>query len=398
MIRQSAAESLIKLLGTTTESLEAISNKFNTEYYFNDKLASLTGISLLLTDGLLSFPQQIVAVWILFNEFKNQPIKSHPFGPIFQNLFLAHQANPVYISPQLRDILASILSDKGFSGAEKESINTILSANYNFPAQKEPTIDRSVQITPRISPIIISNTSDAPPSQQISHDEVLIKILTNDSFWSNFEPPFIRPIPDVSQIFEGELCPILSYSSPDFLYDSAACSNVKAPIMMLLAKSADGKLKQQETNRLISEFKKDNSIFDESQFPQNKFATLIENNPDIAKEIVTTLGAKKPQILKQLQCLDITVNSVDVVKTFINSKTAPVDFLQGYAKNSIKLIQGIKDNSTMTRKTRIFCKLMIYFIEIKYPFTEGLVADLNQFCNDLSSMNINEIQKLREAL
>ena len=398
MIRQQTAESLIKFLNTVSEPLESISTKFAAEFDFNDKLSSLTGISLLLTDGLLSFPQQIVAVWILFNEFKTQPIKSHPFGPIFTNMFLAQQANPQSISPQLREILASVLSGKGFNGAEKESINTILSAGFRFPAQREPVIDRIVQTTPRISPVIVSSIPDAPVSQQISHDQVLLKILTNDAFWSNFEPPFIRPIPEVSPIFEGELCPIQSYSSPDFLYDSASNNNVKAPILMLLAKSADGKLKQQETNVLINEFRKDHSIFDENQFPQNKFATLIENNPDIAKEIVATLGAKKPQLLKQLQSLDITVNSVDVVKYFMNRKTAPVDFLQGYARNSIQLIKAIKDNSTMTRKTRIFCKLMCYFKEIQCPFTDGLTADLKQFCSDLSSMNINELQNLRDLL
>ena len=394
MIRHSAAETLVSILNIMDQPLESISTKFNQEYDFNDKLTAITGISLLLTDGLLSFPQQIVAVWILYNEFKTQPIKAHPFGNLFTNLFLSQQT--IILSPQLRDILASVLSGNGFGGAEKESVNSILSASYKFSKQPDPATEKPAHILPRISPVIVSNTPD-PTAEQLTHDQVLLKILENDAFWSNFEAPLIRPIPEISPIFEGELTPIESYNSPEFLYD-AATNSAKNPVLMLLVKAADTKLKQQQVTQLIAEFDKDPSIFDESQFPQNKFAGLIENNPEVAKQVVAKLGARKPQILKQLQALDVTVNSIEVTKHFMTNGNPPEHFLQGYAKNSIKLILGIKDTQTMIRKTRIFCKLMIYLLTTKQKFTDGLVADLKQFCSDLESKNIRETQELKDML
>ena len=392
MIRASLAESLVKFLNINEEPLESISNKFNQELDFNDKLTAITGIYLLLTDDLLSYPQQIVAVWMLYNEFKNQPIKSHPFAPIFTALILSEKK-----SPQLREILVSVMSGNGFGGAEKESVNTILSAGFKFQKLPDPSIERSHVTAPRISPVIVSPQPD-PTAEQLTHDEVLLKILQNDAFWSSFEAPLIRPSPDISPIFEGELTPIESFSSPEFLYDAAANSGTKNPFLMLLVKAADNKLKQQQITSLISEFNKDPSIFDENQFPQNKFASLIENNLDVAKEVVAKLGARKPQILKMLQGLDITVNSIEVVKHFMNNGNPPIDFLQGYARNSIKIIQGIKELQNSMRKTRIFCKFMTYLLSVNIQFTEGLVEDLQQFCKEMAPKNIKETQELLDML
>ena len=396
MIRQSVAESLVQMLNISDASLESISNKFNQEFDFNDRLTALTGISLLLTDGLLSFPQQIVGVWILYNEFKNQPIKSHPFGAIFNTIFLAQQTSP-FVSPQLKDILVSIISGNGFSGAEKESVKTILASGFKFPKMSDPGIERSPNPIVRISPVIVSNQPD-PTAEQLTHDQVLLKILQNAAFWSNYDAPLIRPSPDISPIFPDELSPIESYNSPEFLWDAATNSGTKNLSIMLLAKAADNKLKQQQINSLIAEFNKDTSIFDENQFPQNKFASLIENNVELAKEIVAKIGARKPQILKQLQSLDVTVNSIDVVKNFMLFGNPPADFLQGYARNSIKLIQGIKEVQNSVRKTRIFSKFMGLLISNGKPFTEGLVNDLKQFCNEMASKNIKETRELLEQL
>ncbi|EAY10880.1 hypothetical protein TVAG_012460 [Trichomonas vaginalis G3] len=395
MIRQAVAELVIEILNNGDDTLETVSSKFNADFDFNDRISALTGISLLLTDGLLNYAQQIVGVYILFNEGKSQP--TNPFAYIYQTLLIVHQSNPNFISPQLHEILSSVLNGNGFGPAAKESANTILSAGFTFPSQKEPILDKTPSVTPRISPVIVSNTPDTN-CQHITHDQALLKILTSEIFWSNFEAPFIRPIPEIAPIFEGELSPIYSYATPEFLFDASSTTSAKSSILLLIAKAADTKLKPNESNVLISEFKRDSSIYDESKFPLNRFASLIENNPDVAKEIVVTLGNRKPSILKNLQSLDVTVNSIEVVRHFVLSGSPPADFLQGYAKNSIKLIQSLKDGQSALRKTRIFTKVMSIFKTSNYPFTPELVSDLKAFCTELASKSIKEAQDLLNML
>lgn len=397
MIRPSVAKSVLEILNNVDDSLESIGTKFNSDFDFEDKVQALTGISLLLTDGLLSHSQQIVGIYILFNEGKQQPLKSHPF---IQTLLNVYQSNANYISPQLHEILSSILNGNGFGSASKESANNILSPHFQFPPQKDPIFDKTAAPNPRISPVIVSNTAETN-CQQISHDEALFALLTSEIFWNNFEAPFTRPIPDIAPIFEGEmpeLVPIYSYNTPAFLFDAASTTSAKSSILLLIAKAADTKLKPNETNILISEFKRDTSIFDESKFPPNRFSSLIENNPDVAKEIVVALGNRKPQILKNLQSLDVTVNSIDVVRHFVLSGSPPADFLQGYAKNSIKLIQSLKDGQSALRKTRIFTKVMYIFKTSNYTFTPELVSDLKAFCTELATKNVKEAQDLLSML
>lgn len=397
-MRIGAAETLIGILSSEEELLTDLSARFGNSFDFSDRINALTGTSLLLADGLLDHHQQFVAAWLLFSEYEVSSIQDHPFYCIFTMLHESLFTDPNFCSPQLHDLIQCILKGVNIDSVITQNIFTIFSNGFVFPAASVGrTLISESPDTERVSPIIFTEI-DEPDRPCMTHNEILIQVLQDEAFWSSFEPPYIRHIPDLSPIFPGEPQIVQSFDMPPFLFDEGVTVDSRGAALTLITKATETKLKSGESDSLINELKKDPSLAEEAKISPSKISTLVENNSEVAKEIIVILSPKKPSIVKALLALDVTAASIDVVKHFLISEKTPESFLEDYLTNVIKVISAVRDNQTMGRKARMLCKMMGFVLQNGYQLSDSMCIDLHSFCIDPRIKSLKEAQELDNIL
>lgn len=443
MLRSDAAQQLVSLLSNETDSLASILDQFDELFDFNDRILSLTACSLLILDGLLDHKQQFVAVWILYSEYDlatcsfpaisdsqsekqdNIQITNHPYFSVFKSIFDCFSSKPNIFSPQTCLLVTCILAQENLDFISQEPICKIYSKNFNFPQPKIFWTEDS-KVCERISPVLIafnddqspnsmsanlntnSNTSNFPYTVEsnenniiMSHNEVIIEILQDDTFFSNFEPILIRPVPDVSPIFQGEPEYVHTSENPPFLLDEGLMANSRQIAIELLKKAITKKLRSNEIDSLINHLKKDDgTLIDDAKIPNAKISSLIENNSEIAKYVIQNLIPKKPSVLKILACVEVSAASVDVVRHILTSVPEELtkDFTDNYIANSTKSILSIKDNPTMLRKARIFSKMIGFIVQNGYNLSSSSIFEMNSFCEEPKIRDLKEAKDINEIL
>jgi hypothetical protein len=183
-----------------------------------------------------------------------------------------------------------------------------------------------------------------------------------------------------------------------FVFDEGVIVDSRAAAIALVQKATETKLRQGENDSLVAELRKDPSISDDAKISASKIPNLIEFNPEIAKEVLVATAGKKPALIHVLQNLDITVAVADVVKFLVMNKKAGPNFLEVYISNATKCLVGIRDNQTMLRKARLFCKMMGFIVQNGEKLTPSTVLELNSFCEDPRAKGIKEAQELNGFL
>jgi hypothetical protein len=201
MLSPETATELISLLSNNTDSLSTLSSRFISDFEVRDRLVALTGFSLLLADYFLDHQQQIVALWILYSQFRSIPISDHPFLPLFVTLYYGRNKSPNLCSPQIYDLLACILSTEWPENAVDVSVQTIMSRTFVILAPKH--VSFAFEGHARLSSILTEKVETK--SGAISQPEVLAMILADSALYTEFDPSFIRPDPPLSPIFPEEL-------------------------------------------------------------------------------------------------------------------------------------------------------------------------------------------------
>ena len=386
---KSKAIKLLKILNLTNIPLITVKENFDEIFNLFEKSTLFLSLNYLLLDDLLNFSQQIISIYLIYYEYKNIEIKLHPY----YNLFLIlYQNKKTLISPQLYEILTLILIENGFKNLDTLSVISILSTT-NLLNEQNSLKDIDFEFNKRISHILISNNiNDLKINNE--NDEIILIFLQSKWFFEEFKPNLLIPSPEISNLFEEEINPLLNFHQLDFIFDNNNSIGIKNSILLLLNRAPDSKLRPNELISVIKEIQRDPNIFDETKISQNKFNSLVENNPEIIKEIILLNGLKKPQLIKLLLSLDISVSSIDIIKHFIINISHSQDFLLNYIKNIIKILNNIKDLHIFTRKSRMFCKLLVFFIHSGIKFKFEIINEIKLFSQEQSLKNIKEIQEL----
>ena len=398
MLRSGAAEALVSILSNEEDRLVDLAQKFISSFEFNDRICALTGTALLLGDGLLDHAQQIVAVWLLLSEGDATPIEEHPFYSSFVALEGAARATPNSVSPQMHEMIGCILSGVDVSSVGEQPVKLIMSDRFAMPAAgaKRDVVPTFVE---RVSPLILVEEGDGGGGDDaLTQTELLLRLLQDEAYWESFCAPYAHFVPEVCPVFPGELLSIDSWDGPPCMFDEGVTVDSRAAAIALVVKATEVKLRPGEADSLIAEIKKDPMLVEEAKIPAVRMPPLIENNTDVAKEIVVVTAPKRPAILKTLINLDVTVATADVVKHFIMSKKAPQEFLEEYIANSTKTLLAIRDNQAMARKARLFCKMMGFVVQNGAQLTPKMTIDLNSFCEDPRAKGIKEAQELNTIL
>lgn len=442
MHRSDAALQLVSLLSNETDPLSSILDQFDNMFNFNDRIWSLTACSLLILDGLLDHKQQFVAIWLLYSEFDlssglfstisgnqsekstdNLQITKHPYFTVFKSIFECIQSKPNIFSPQACLLVTCILAQENLDFISQEPISNIYGKKFIFP-QPKIIWTEDIKVYERFSPVLITQNDIQNPSSVtansnsnangfpyivegnennavMTHNEILIKILQDESFFSNFEPILIRPVPDISPVFQGEPEFINSSENSPFLLDEGLMANNRQIAIELLKKAVIKKLRTNESDSLINHLKKDDgTLIDDAKIPNAKISSLIENNGEIAKYVIQNLIPKKPSVLKILAGVEVSAASVDVVRHILTAvpEEQTKEFMDNYIANSTKSILSIKDNPTMLRKARIFSKMIGFIVQNGYNLSSSSIFEMNSFCEEPKIRDLKEAKDINEIL
>jgi hypothetical protein len=340
MLRSGAAEGLISLLNNDEDPLSDLSQRFSASFDFGDRLLALTGLSFLLRDGLLDHRQQLIAVWLLYSEHPTTSLSDHPFASIFQLLFRLRFTDPNALAPQLHDLLGCILGGSDLQSLASQPLRAILRTTFALPPSN-PGVPPEVP-NGRLSPVLSVPDGPGPSDVALSNSEILISLLQDASFWEGFEVPFSHGCPDVCPVFREEVCFTGSYSHPRFIFDDGIPVDSRSSTLALFLKALDSKLKRGETDSLLARLQSDATLSDDDSFPHSKVVSLIENNPEVAKEVIVA-WSKRPGVIKFLLAADVTLASVEVIGHLIMSGAAPHGFFDSYITNSTKAVASIQN-------------------------------------------------------
>jgi hypothetical protein len=396
MLRAGAADAIVAILNNEEDRLIDLSQRFVTNFDFSDRIAALAGVSLLLRDGLLDHRQQIVAVWLLYSECEVSPITDHPFFSFFQYLANLRATEPNFLSPQLQDIVACIVQGADLQLIAAQPVRIIVANHFVLPPINPDICADAPPFSERISALLTVPQAAGPSDQVLSNSEILIALLQEEGFWDNFDAPTVHGCPDVCPVFREEVCFIDSYSNPRFLFDDGVPIDSRSSVTALITKAIETRLRQGECDSLLAQLRIDPSLADEVAIPCAKIASLIENNPDIAKEVIVA-SVKKPGVIKAVLGADVTLASVDVVKHLIVSRQAPASFLESYITNSTKALAVIQNQQLRGRKARFFCKMITFIIQSGEKLTPTMIMDLNSFCVE-KAKTVKEAQELNTLL
>lgn len=399
MLSREAAELLVSLLSNDSDPLSSISSRFSSNFDVNDKMVALAGISMLLSDCLLDHPQQIVALWILVNEFEDIPIIDSPFLPVFLYLFDMRNTNPNACPPQMYDILLCLLGNCNIEIIAESTVKTILSPTFQLQTPSSPSIALPKQYQARTSPLLTERAENT--SHTMSQSQILVELLCDPTIYNDFEPPYIRPLPDVSPIFPGELQQsfISSFDASPPLYDECVSIDSKEAATVLIHRATDNKLKGTEIESLVHEIQKNPEIATEVGLPCEKLVQMIEMNPLLAKELYCVLIPKEGDKFFESLChIQITPSLVEVAKSIFCMSDLPPNYLNDFISGHIKTISNVKDPQVSNKKTALFCGLLCQLFDEGIRYKDDLLMDLYSFCLEPKNESIHEAQDLATRL
>lgn len=423
MISHEVTNFILSALDNETDKLSDISGSLN-KLSFGDRLSSLTAVSLLLSNSLLDHKQQIIALWLLFGPPQVKNVKEHPFYQVLASVYKNSVSEPNLYSPQLQELIRYIFAGLPIDFLGSQSVSRIFSSEFSFPPHEGPnSIETSLLMfearsngcdSAKLPSLLLAKSDDDSGNNSnnrtADHSKVLLEILQENAFWNSFSAPLLILAPDVSPVFEGEIEAVSSFDSPPFIFDEGVTVDSREAAIALARKSTEAKLRSGETSSLIKKLEDDSSFIRE--IPLSSLRFLIENNKEVAKVVIKYYskneepkrrgGSKKDNektITDILLSIELTASSIDVITHFITDCYASEDFLDKYIHYTTQAILKIRDNQTMVRKTRLFCRMMIFLIDdIKIKLSSIMILNLNSFCQDNRIKSISEAKSLDSAL
>ena len=397
MLSLEAATRLISLISDQDESASTIYSKFSSEFSFPEKVSSFVNLSFFLTEAILNHSQQIASCWIIYSEFKDLPIDENPYLSTFTYINNVYSSNPNNFCPALCDIIQIMLNNEPLNFLSQLTVPQIM--EYQFP-KSNTTVQKTKQNSSEAEYfpcIIIENVENS--DARWTNDDVLIQLLTSGVFLSPFEQIFPRSPPQVTNIMKEELQIITEAENPPFFLDQNIVTNSKEAAVILLNKSIEEKLTFDETDSLIEAFKKYPSIIETSAFPYSKLNYMIDTNNEIAKEYISIAIETRKDLLTFLTNLDITINSVEIIKHLINNHRVDDEFIQNYITQSMISIQKIQEQNTQDIKVMFFCRFVLFILnENLTKLDQNVMIELRAFCYDFSKRRIPDAQKLYQDL
>ncbi|XP_014220807.1 CCR4-NOT transcription complex subunit 11 [Trichogramma pretiosum] len=401
-------------------SLESLSNQLHTIFPREERFK--VGMTLLLllqhVDLLPRELQRIIAVAMLFDLYKGEPLASTPFASVFvyilkipgDNLDKTHFSGHIPVLSRCEKYLIASLMGFGYKEMMKKNPRQIIEELYPLP--NPPPCDSTelqLKLSERFSelpaiekcgnPVIISDSIDRPKVGITNNEDskntsksILEELVVGDppAYAQSYQPEFLRPSPPLlkSTLDEIPWMNVIEPSQFELEYDTSMCvSNCAgAEARRLMGRAFKSVLTLQQQQSLVTELHKDPKLVYHIGLTPSKLPDLVENNPLIAIEVLLKL-MQSNQITEYFSVLvnmEMSLHSMEVVNRLTTTVDLPTEFVHLYISNCIQTCETIKDRYMQNRLVRLVCVFLQSLIRNKIINVQELFIEVQAFCIEFS--------------
>jgi len=339
-----------------------------------------------------------------------EPIASNPFLPVFIETIQKDSIDVVEKAFASQLLGGNVVSKEFSKKTPKEYIsqfdknipppvpdlNSLRKLYLDRQPIKQQTFSTS-GIIPLLADPVISESEFSQPKPMMENETVTnentIEILENLELFS-FQPEFIRPAPPLFPIKSEDFI----WLNPEeeitkLMFDSIlfAQDESGSGFREMMNKSFREPLTSEEQKHLVTELNANPKLVYHSGINPKKFPDLVENNPNIAIEILLKMmnSHQIGEYFNQLVNMEMSLHSMEVVNRLTTAVDLPPEFIHLYITNCIQACQGIKDKFMQNRLVRLVCVFLSSLIRNKIINVKDLFIEVEAFCIEFS--------KIREA-
>lgn len=412
--------SLLNILeeeGLEQRTFESIATTFHHSFNKQDHFRVGSSLVLLLQnkDILSKQEQRLIAVFLLYEMYRTEPIQANPFASVF--IHLLHPPEEVK-SKQTGEFFKKPWALPKFTNSEKHFLSQLISMPTKDLFKKTPlqviemdvsdlqTFDVSglqVALAERHSEMSQTSKSGIPvvipvpddKSGEVSDSDVLKNVregllCDNDAPVQNcYKPRCIRLVPPI-HAFDDELV-WMNPTNPaehKIMWDSSMCISNTAGVeaKRLMAKAFKSSLTINQQQQLLSELEIDPKIVYHIGLTPIKFPDLVENNPTIAVEVLLKLisSSQITDYFTVLLNMGLSVHSMEVVNRLTTAIELPTEFVHLYISNCINSCQTVKDKYIQNRLVRLVCVFLQSLIRNNIINVQDLFIEVQAFCIEFS--------------
>lgn len=159
----------------------------------------------------------------------------------------------------------------------------------------------------------------------------------------------------------------------------------------LLAKALKGPLMPAQQQQVMSALEADPRLIQRAGIGPKQLLDLVENTPTIAYEVLVKLSQtqRMDDYFAALAQMELSLHSMEVVKSLAMAVNLPPDFVHTYVVNCINTCEGTADKYMQNRVVRLVCVFLQSLIRQK-------VVNLSDLLHEIQAFAINYC-RIREA-
>ena len=362
-------------------------------------------------DLLSNQVQRVIAVAILFDLYRGEPLSITPFAPVFVQILktpedtgTGRKGNVSSHVPTLsqceKNLLAALLGPKS-SEIMKKTPRQVIDELYFVPSSQPDLTTLQQQIAEQQSelpaiakcgnPVILPEPERPKTSEsdKNSAKSVLEELVSGDPplFSQSYRPEFLRLVPPLHHSVNEPAW--MNFSEPEQFkveYDTSMCVSNCAGARRLMGKAFKSVLTLQQQQYLVTVLDKDPKLVYHIGLTPSKLPELVENNPLIAIEVLLKLmqSSQITEYFSVLVNMEMSLHSMEVVNRLTTTVDLPTEFVHLYISNCISTCETIKDRYMQNRLVRLVCVFLQSLIRNKIINVQELFIEVQAFCIEFS--------------
>ncbi|EZA56531.1 hypothetical protein DMN91_001740 [Ooceraea biroi] len=413
---------LIKLLDILSEEnldtpLESLCSQLHQSFPKEDRFKVGTALLLMLqqVDLLPKHVQRIVALTLLFDLYKGEPLASTPFATVFAQALRPQEdtgsGNPKppsqtdhapFLSRCERSLLVNLLGHTQKDVTKKTPHQIVDELSFapvppvDLTSLQQQLMERQSEL-PSVSKCGSSVIlPDMDHSKGAEFDKTTVRNVTESLLAGEpplckqtYRPEFIRLVPPLFHSM-NELAWFNVTEPTQFTieYDASMCvsNSAGAEARKLMGKAFKSVLMLQQQQYLINELDRDPKLVYHIGLTPSKLPDLVENNPLIAIEVLLRLmqSSQITEYFSVLVNMEMSLHSMEVVNRLTTTVDLPTEFVHLYISNCISTCETIKDRYMQNRLVRLVCVFLQSLIRNKIINVQELFIEVQAFCIEFS--------------
>lgn len=411
---------LTKLLDILEEenldtSLENLCNQLHQVFPKEDRFKVGMTLVLLLQhiDLLPKNVQRIIAVALLFDLYRGEPLASSPFAPVFVQVLKPQEdtnngvpktnfSGHIPVLSQCEKLFVNLLRYDQ-KDILKKTARQIVDELYFVSVPPVDLSNLQVQLAERHSelpaiakcghPVILPDMDHSKVTEiDKNATKSMTELLISDDpplCSQSYQPEFLRLAPPLyHSVDELPWYNVTEPSQFTIEYDTNMCvSNCAgAEARRLMGKAFKSVLTLQQQQHLVNELDRDPKLVYHIGLTPGKLPDLVENNPLIAIEVLLKLmqSSQITEYFSVLVNMEMSLHSMEVVNRLTTTVDLPTEFVHLYISNCISTCETIKDRYMQNRLVRLVCVFLQSLIRNKIINVKELFIEVQAFCIEFS--------------